>query len=150
MLLLFQSYVNNDTNMAHTWHILRTRDQLYPATLLLMTWWHKVPGHQQPWYMCIGLVVPEYIQASVPERWCIILVTDLQDSVSIERRSRYRNCIKPLIWYTRFCFALYCFVYITILVIYILYIHILQGYFPGTGAIVWLPQSQWSNPEGYG
>ena len=28
--------------------------------------------------------------------------------------------------------------------------HILQGYFTGTGAIIWLPQCQWSNPEGYG
>ena len=27
--------------------------------------------------------------------------------------------------------------------------HILQGYFTGTGAIKWLPQCQWSNPEGY-
>ena len=28
--------------------------------------------------------------------------------------------------------------------------HILQGYFTGTGAIIWLPQCQWSNPEGHG
>ena len=28
--------------------------------------------------------------------------------------------------------------------------HILQGCFTGTGAIMWLPQCQWSNPEGYG
>ena len=27
--------------------------------------------------------------------------------------------------------------------------HILQGCFTGTGAIIWLPQCQWSNPEGY-
>ena len=30
------------------------------------------------------------------------------------------------------------------------FIHILQGYCTGTGAILWLPQCQWSNPEGYG
>ena len=30
------------------------------------------------------------------------------------------------------------------------FIHILQGYFTGTGAIIWLPQCQWSNLEGYG
>ena len=30
-----------------------------------------------------------------------------------------------------------------------LFTHILQGYFTGTGAITWLPQCQWSNPEGY-
>ena len=28
--------------------------------------------------------------------------------------------------------------------------HILQGYFTGTGAIIWLPQCKWSNPEEYG
>ena len=28
--------------------------------------------------------------------------------------------------------------------------HILQGSFTGTGAILWLPQCQWGNPEGYG
>ena len=27
------------------------------------------------------------------------------------------------------------------------FIHVLQGYFTGTGAIMWLPQCQWSNPE---
>ena len=30
------------------------------------------------------------------------------------------------------------------------FIHILQGYFTGTGAIIWLPQCQWSNLEEYG
>ena len=28
-----------------------------------------------------------------------------------------------------------------------LFAYILQGYFPDTGAIVWLPQCYWSNPE---
>ena len=28
--------------------------------------------------------------------------------------------------------------------------HILQDYFTGTGAIIWLPQCYWSNPEEYG
>ena len=31
-----------------------------------------------------------------------------------------------------------------------LFTHILQGSFTGTGAIIWLPQCQWGNPEGYG
>ena len=30
------------------------------------------------------------------------------------------------------------------------FIHIHQGYFAGTGAIVRLPQCQWSKPDGYG
>ena len=25
--------------------------------------------------------------------------------------------------------------------------HFVQGYFTGTGTIIWLPQYQWSNPE---
>ena len=29
------------------------------------------------------------------------------------------------------------------------FIHIHQGCFAGTGAIVWLPQCQWSEPDGY-
>ena len=31
-----------------------------------------------------------------------------------------------------------------------LFAHILQGCFTGIGAIIWLPQCQWSNPEWYG
>ena len=27
--------------------------------------------------------------------------------------------------------------------------HFVQGYFTGTGTIIWLPQRQWSNPEKY-
>ena len=30
------------------------------------------------------------------------------------------------------------------------FIHILQWYFTGTWAIIWLPKCQWSNPEEYG
>ena len=31
----------------------------------------------------------------------------------------------------------------------VFFTHMLQGYFTGTGAIIWLPQCQWSNPERY-
>ena len=49
------------------------------------------------------------------------------------------------------CYALFCCGYtISFCWIYVVYlIHILQGCFTGTGAIIWLPQCQWSNPEGY-
>ena len=33
---------------------------------------------------------------------------------------------------------------------YELFYHYVQGCFTGTGAITWLPQCQWSHPEGYG
>ena len=39
------------------------------------------------------------------------------------------------------CFVLFCCGLV-------IFHHILQGYFTGTGAIMWLPQCLWSNPEG--
>ena len=50
-------------------------------------------------------------------------------STSLEKRTRFMLYI--------FCLVLGNFT------------HIFQGYFTGFGAIVWLPQSQWNNPEGY-
>ena len=52
---------------------------------------------------------------------------------------------------TRFCCA--CFVVVMqsfIMNSHEVYIHIHQGCFAGTGAIVRLPQCQWSKPDGYG
>ena len=46
-------------------------------------------------------------------------------------------------WNMRVVPVLFCFVLVD-------FTHILQGSFTGTGAILWLPQCQWSNPEGYG
>ena len=42
------------------------------------------------------------------------------------------------------CFVVFCYVCYGLS-----FIHILQGCFTATGAIIWLPQWQWSNPEGY-
>ena len=47
------------------------------------------------------------------------------------------------IWYL-------CFVVLCNGLLCIRLIHILQGYFTGTGAIIWLPQCLWSNTEEYG
>ena len=44
-------------------------------------------------------------------------------------------------------FMMCCFCFVSVLSDFT---HILQGYFTGTGAIKWLPQCQWSNPEEYG
>ena len=52
------------------------------------------------------------------------------------------------IW-TRFCCALLCCSY-AIVNSHEVFIHIHQGCFAGTGAIVRLPQCQWSKPDGYG
>ena len=50
-------------------------------------------------------------------------------------------------------FVVLCFVVVTqsfIMNSHEVFIHIHQGCFPGTGAIVRLPQCQWSKPDGYG
>ena len=51
------------------------------------------------------------------------------------------------------CFFLLCWVVVIVSALdgfLWFFTHILQGYFTGTGAIIWLPQCQWSNPEWYG
>ena len=50
-------------------------------------------------------------------------------------------------------FVMLCFVVVMqsfIMNSHEVFIHIHQGYFAGTGAIVRLPQCQWSKPDGYG
>ena len=52
---------------------------------------------------------------------------------------------------TRFCCALLCCGYVIVHNDFTWsIIHIHQGYFASTGAIVRLPQCQWSKPDGYG
>ena len=64
------------------------------------------------------------------------------------------SCIMCCIFHkmcTWFCCVLFCRYWISGFFRYI--IHILQDYFTGIGAIIWLhwlPQGQWSNPERYG
>ena len=45
-----------------------------------------------------------------------------------------------------------CFVFLSniLMDLHAAFTHILQDYFTGTVAIIWLPQCQWSNPEIYG
>ena len=54
---------------------------------------------------------------------------------------------------TRFNFVVLCFVVVMqsfIMNSHEVFIHIHKGCFAGTGAIVRLPQCQWSKPDGYG
>ena len=52
---------------------------------------------------------------------------------------------------TRVCCALLCCGYVSFIMnSHEVFIHIHQGCFAGTGAIVRLPQCQWSKPDGYG
>ena len=48
------------------------------------------------------------------------------------------------------CFALFVVMHSFIMNSHEVFIHIHQGCFAGTGAIVRLPQCQWSKPDGYG
>ena len=66
----------------------------------------------------------------------VLVVTNIYDIEYIQQSISQELCIPG--------FAVFCCV-----LILIDFTHILQGYFTGTGAIVWLPQCQWSNPEGY-
>ena len=63
-----------------------------------------------------------------------------------------QSCNKPPphpIEYKLFCHALLCCgKIITLWDSWEIYTLVLQGCFTGTGAIVWLPQCQWSKPEG--
>ena len=47
-------------------------------------------------------------------------------------------------------FVLLCLYYKFLINLCVSFSHILQGCFTGTGAIIWLPQCLWSNPEIYG
>ena len=48
------------------------------------------------------------------------------------------------------CFVIAKYVLLFLWESWDVFTHVLQGYFNDTGAIIWLPQRQWSNPEGYG
>ena len=42
----------------------------WPIPWLLMTWWHKEPGHQQPWYWSTYLKI---FQSQHQKGWCLSL-----------------------------------------------------------------------------
>ena len=74
---------------------------------------------------------------------------------AIERRDRSHVCASPITVYPKkyaHSFVVLCFVVVMqsfIMNSHEVFIHIHQGCFAGTGAIVRLPQCQWSKPDGY-
>ena len=81
--------------------------------------------------------------------WCGI-------SISQHRRQDWNSCGKRYTVYPKkyaHGFVVLCFVVVMqsfIMNSHNVFIHIHQGCFAGTGAIVRLPQCQWSKPDGYG
>ena len=75
-------------------------------------------------------------------------------------RTGTNNYIPQYLWDVQYIprnmhtiFVVLCFVVVMqsfIMNSHEVFIHIHQGCFAGTGAIVWLPQCQWSKPDGYG
>ena len=66
------------------------------------------------------------------------------------RISMISECIPWNIHIVLFCFVLLWLRHGCLVDLCDAFIQILQGCFTGTGAILWLPQCQWSNPEGCG
>ena len=59
-----------------------------------------------------------------------------------ENDRKKKSCITPQELWTQFMFCCVLFM--------INFAHVLQGYFTGIGAIIWLPQCLWSDPDEYG
>ena len=67
----------------------------------------------------------------------------------------WSRCVKATVYHKKYAhgFVVLCFVVVMqsfIMNSHEVFIHIHQGCFAGTGAIVRLPQCQWSKPDGYG
>ena len=54
------------------------------------------------------------------------------------------------VFHSAIAMVLFRYAYITILARCDSFTSSLQGFFTGSGAIIWLPQCQWKNPEEYG
>ena len=61
------------------------------------------------------------------------------------------RCVRNIVGFTKYIYCAYGshFVVFCCGLIWTDFTHFLQGYFTGTGAIIGLPQCQWSNPEEY-
>ena len=77
------------------------------------------------------------------------------EDVAVEQLRQPKSTPKPTVYPKKYAhgFVVLCFVVVMqsfIMNSHEVFIHIRQGCFAGTGAIVRLPQCQWSKPGGYG
>ena len=96
---------------------------------------------------CKGIEITAWSQSKTSSEW-----------YDIRQHGGWNHDVRKC-WYTVYPkkyahgFAVLCFVVVMQLFImnsHEVFIHIHQGCFAGTGAIVRLPQCQWSKPDGYG
>ena len=83
--------------------------------------------------------------------WWKVLPTYLHNVITYYSRILLSPTVYPKTY--AHCFVVLCFVVVMqsfIMNSHEVFIHIHQGCFAGTGAIVRLPQCQWSKPDGYG
>ena len=90
-------------------------------------------------------------------RWNIILRFNIDWKISgcLQCLRRYIDGYIVIVYPIEYAHIVLCFVFLQLHYRFVVYSHNLltyihQGYFPGSGAIVWLAQCQWSNPEEYG
>ena len=100
----------------------------------------------------IGLYIV-YISRCLNKRVQMMLLRIWKQRVTIMNRSR--SLISHTVYPKKYAhgFVLLCFVVVMqsfIMNSHEVFIHIHRGCFAGTGAIVRLPQCQWSKPDGYG
>ena len=126
------------TIVIELWHIC-----LYNVTYLLHYQWRT----RVPWHFCKHLKCGE-------------ISCDIADHVHVRLHLRIRGPFHERVFHCTVYpkkyahgFAVLCFVVVMqsfIMSSHEVFIHIHQGCFAGTGAIVRLPQCQWSKPDGYG
>ena len=109
---------------------------------LLMPWLLVSPGHQHSWYWLCG--VGKFL--SLMRKMSIACV------ISVWRMANYTA---TTVYSKKYAhgFVVLCFVVVMQSFItnsHEVFTHFHQGCFAGTGAIVRLPQCQWSKPDGYG
>ena len=74
----FLSFLNTWMEQMRSFHVKKTSAPLFTVdqliSWLLLAWWHKKPGHQQPWYWpsLPGIFWPQPQKALVINTWCIL------------------------------------------------------------------------------
>ena len=145
--------------MVHYWHFYPQTGQwrlkqnkdvfiLKCASIQASTCWTKTENAYHPWFYFFGCNKKLFIHY-----YYRMALLGSQRITDVTHGTRYSISQKIC---TRSCCALLCCGYaivhneFTCIHEFTVFIHIHQGCFAGTGAIVRLPQCQWSKPDGCG